>query len=134
MTGCICIRTASARRLIATAPMSEKICIIVGANMDIRNEAPEWEQWIVYFLSSLQRQKARLEATIERENLLIVNVPELSVQILELAKAHGRIRDSQIVGMAGAHRNAVKKPLRALVSAGHLAQYGSGRGAWYGCV
>ena len=98
--------------------------------MDIRNEAPAWEQWIVYFLTSLPRQKARLEATIERENLLIVNLPELSLQILELAKAHGRITVSQIVGMAGANRNTVKKHLQSLVSASHLAQYGSGRGTW----
>ena len=98
--------------------------------MDIRNEAPEWEQWIVYFLTSLQRQRARLEATIERADLLIVNVPELSVQILEVAKAHGRITVSKIVGMAGANRNTVKKHSQALVSASHLAQHGSGRGTW----
>ena len=100
----------------------------------IRSDTPAWEPWIVYFLTSLQRQKARLEAKIERENLLIVNLPELSVQILELAKAHGRITVSQIVSMAGANRNTVKKHLQALVSANHLAQHGSGKGTWYGRV
>ena len=100
----------------------------------IRSDEPAWEPWVVYFLTSLQRQKARLEAKIERENLLIVNLPELSVQILELAKAHGRITVSQIVGMAGANRNTVKKHLQALVSASHLAQHGVGKGTWYGRV
>lgn len=100
----------------------------------IRSNAPAWEPWIVYFLTSLQRQKSRLEVKIEREKLLIVNLPELSVQILELAKAHGRITVSQIVGMAGANRNTVKKHLQALVSANHLAQHGSGKGTWYGRV
>ncbi len=100
----------------------------------IRSEAPAWEPWIIYFLQSLRQQKSRLEAKIDRENLLIVNLPELSVQILELAKAHGRITVSQIVSMAGANRNTVKKHLQALVSANHLAQHGSGKGTWYGRV
>ncbi|WP_420607557.1 Fic family protein [Novosphingopyxis sp.] len=100
----------------------------------IRSDAPAWEPWIIYFLTSLQRQKARLEAKIERENLLIVKLPELSVQILELAKAHGRITVSQIVSMSGANRNTVKKHLQALASANHLAQHGSGKGTWYGRV
>ena len=100
----------------------------------IRSDAPAWEPWVSYFLTSLQRQKARLEAKIAREHLLIVNLPELSVQILELAKAHGRITVSQIVGMAGANRNTVKKHLQALVSASHLVQHGSGKATWYGRV
>lgn len=57
----------------------------------IRSDAPAWEPWVVYFLTSLQRQKARLEAKIARAHLLIVNLPELSVHILELAKAHGMV-------------------------------------------
>ncbi|MBA3898142.1 MAG: Fic family protein [Sphingomonadaceae bacterium] len=97
----------------------------------IRSDAPAWEPWIVYFLTSLQRQKARLETKIARENLLIVNLPELSLKILELAKAHGRITVSQIVGMSGANRNTVKKHLQALVAANHLAQHGGGKGTWY---
>ncbi len=100
----------------------------------IRSDAPAWEPWVGYFLTSLQRQKARLEEKIAREHLLIVNLPELSVQILELAKAHGRITVSQIVGMARANRNTVKKHLQALVAANHLAQHGSGKGTWYGRV
>lgn len=97
----------------------------------IRSDAPVWEPWIVYFLTSLQRQKARLEAKIEREHLLVGNLPELSVQILELAKAHGRITVGQIVSMSGANRNTVKKHLQMLVAANHLAQLGSGKGTFY---
>lgn len=86
------------------------------------------------FLPRYSAKKSRLEATLEREDLLIVNLPELSVQILELSKAHGRITISQIVGMAGANRNTVKKHLQSLVSANHLAQYGSGKGTWNSSV
>ncbi len=58
---------------------------------------------------------------------MVERLPELSVQILELAKAHGRITNGQAVDMTGANRNTVKKHLQALVSASHLVQLGSGK-------
>jgi hypothetical protein len=36
--------------------------------------------------------------------------------------------------MTGANRNTVKKHLQSLVAAGHLAQYGKGKGTWYACL
>lgn len=98
----------------------------------IRSAAPAWEPWIAYFLTSLQRQKARLEAKIVRERLMIERLPELGVRILELAKAHGRITNGQIVDLTGANRNTVKKHLQMLVSARHLIQHGNGKSTWYG--
>jgi Fic family protein len=97
----------------------------------IRDEAPAWEPWIVYFLTSLQRQKARLEAKIVRERLMVERLSELAVRILELAKAHGRLTNGQIVELTGANRNTVKKHLQLLVSANHLVQHGSGKATWY---
>ncbi|MEP6786164.1 MAG: DUF977 family protein, partial [Sphingomonadales bacterium] len=81
---------------------------------------------------SLQRQKARLEAKIVRERLMVERLPELAVRILELTKAHGRITNGQIVDLTGANRNTVKKHLQMLVSARHLIQHGSGKATWYG--
>lgn len=100
----------------------------------IRSDAPEWEAWIIYFLHALQQQKKRLEKKIERERIMIDTLPALSVQILELAKAQGRITIGQIVKVTGANRNTVKKHLQSLVSANHLAQHGTGKGTWYGAV
>ncbi len=102
--------------------------------MTIRSEAPAWEPWIVYFLQSLRQQKSRLEAKIKRERLMVERLPELSVQILELAKAHGRITNSQVVDMTGANRNTVKKHLQMLVSDNHLVQHGSGKATYYSRV
>ena len=65
---------------------------------------------------------------------MILNLPSLSVQILELVKEHGRMTLSQIVVISSANRNTVKKHLQALVAANHLAQYGKGKGTWYGQV
>lgn len=97
----------------------------------IRSDAPDWEPWLVYFLRALQQQKQRLERKIERERIVLDKLPELSVQILELAKEHGRLTIGQIVDVTGANRNTVKKHLQALVSANHLAQHGVGKGTWY---
>jgi Fic family protein len=97
----------------------------------IRSEAPAWESWIGYFLQSLRQQKARLEAKTARERLMIERLPALSVEILELAKAHGRITNGQVTEVTGANRNTVKKHLQALVSARHLVQHGSGKATWY---
>ena len=98
----------------------------------IRTDSPDWQPWVVYFLRALQKQKQRLEAKIERERILVEKLPELSLQILELAKEHGRLTISQIVEMTGANRNTVKKHLQALVADGRLSQHGKGKGTWYG--
>lgn len=102
-----------------------------GTQGTIRSQAPDWQPWIMYFLRALLKQKQRLEAKIQREQMLVAELPELSVQILELAKAHGRLTIGQVVQMTGANRNTVKKHLQSLVAAGHLAQHGKGKGTWY---
>jgi Fic family protein len=105
---------------------------LCGTQCTIRTDTPDWQPWVMYFLRALQKQKARLETKIAREKILADKLPELSVQILELAKEHGRLTIGQIVEITGANRNTVKKHLQALVTAGHLAQHGTGKGTWYG--
>ncbi|MET0107872.1 MAG: DUF977 family protein [Candidatus Thiodiazotropha sp.] len=103
-----------------------------GTQGTIRTATPDWQPWVMYFLRALQKQKARLETKIAREKILLDKLPELSVQILELAKEHGRLTIGQIVEITGANRNTVKKHLQVLVAAGHLTQHGIGKGTWYG--
>ena len=97
----------------------------------IRSKKPNWQPWIAYFLKTLQSQKQRLETKIERERLMVDTLPELSLQILELAREHGKLTNAQIVSMTGANRNTVKKHLQALVQSSHLSQHGRGKGTWY---
>lgn len=103
-----------------------------GTQGTIRTATPDWQPWVMYFLHALQKQKARLETKIAREKILVEKLPELSVQILDIAKEHGRLTIGQIVKITGANRNTVKKHLQALVVAGHLSQHGTGKGTWYG--
>ena len=97
----------------------------------IRTDTPDWHPWVTFFLRALQQQKRRLATKIERENLLVGRLPELSVRILELAGEHGRVTNAQLVEWTGANRNTLKKHLQALVAANHLARNGTGKGTWY---
>jgi Fic family protein len=98
----------------------------------IRTKTPDWQPWLTFFLESLRRQKTRLEKSIARERLILGDLPELSVQILELCRQHGRITVAEATRATGANRNTVKDHLKALTRAEHLVRHGAGRGAWYG--
>ena len=102
-----------------------------GTQGTIRGDSPDWTPWITYFLRALQRQKRRLEIKLERERIMLGALPELSVQILELAQEHGRMTIRDVVKITGANRNTVKKHLQSLVTASHLFQHGTGKGTWY---
>jgi Fic family protein len=98
----------------------------------LRTEAPDWQPWLAFFLRALQQQKARLEKKIERERLILGDLPELSVQILELCRERGRVAVAEAAKVTGANRNTIKDHLKALTKAGHIEQHGAGRGTWYG--
>ncbi len=100
--------------------------------LTIRTEAPDWQPWLIFFLKSLQQQKTRLEKKIEHERLILGNLPELSVQILELCREHGRVTIAEATKVTGANRNTIKDHIKALKRVGHLVQHGAGRGTWYG--
>lgn len=97
----------------------------------IRSEKPDWQPWITFFLRALQQQMRRLTKKVEREKLVLAPLPELSLQILEHVRAHGRIKVADAVALTGASRNTLKVHFRALVERGLLDLHGSGRGAWY---
>lgn len=97
----------------------------------IRTEAPNWQPWMVFFLRTLAEQVRRLEKKLEREKLVLASLPELSLQIVEFAREHGRVTMGEAIKLTSASRNTLKQHFRALVERGHLNQHGSGRGVWY---
>ncbi|WP_245298573.1 Fic family protein [Sinorhizobium sp. A49] len=98
----------------------------------IRSSDPDWNPWIEFFLRALHRQKTRLEKKMERERIVLADMPELSVILLELAREHGRITVAEAARITDASRHTIKDHLKALVDQGHLVLHGAGRGAWYG--
>ncbi|MEI7514409.1 MAG: Fic family protein [Betaproteobacteria bacterium] len=98
----------------------------------IRSEAPNWQPWLVFFLRALAEQVRRLEKKVEREKTVLAALPELSLQIVEFAREHGRVTVMDAIKLTGASRNTLKQHFRDLTERNHLEQYGSGRGVWYG--
>lgn len=97
----------------------------------IRTDVPNWQPWLVFFLRSLAEQVRRLEKKVERERIVLAALPELSLQIVEFAREHGRVTIGDAIKLTGVSRNTLKQHLRNLVKNGHLNQQGSGRGVWY---
>ena len=97
----------------------------------IRTDSPNWQPWLNFFLRALAEQVKRLEKKVEREKLVLATLPELSLQIVEFAREHGRITIGEAIKLTGSNRNTLKQHFRALVERGHFALRGSGRGAWY---
>ena len=97
----------------------------------IRTEAPDWQPWLLFFLRALAEQVRRLNRKIEREKLVLATLPELSLQIVEFAREHGRVTMADAIRLTGSSRNTLKLHFRGLVECGHLSQRGAGRGAWY---
>ena len=91
----------------------------------IRTDAPNWQPWLVFFLRSLAEQVRRLEKKVERERIVLGALPELSVQIVEFAREHGRVRIGDAIKLTGVSRNTLKQHFRKLVEHGHLNQQGS---------
>ena len=97
----------------------------------IRSGAPDWEPWMLFFLRALEQQMKRLAKKVERERIVLAALPELSLQIVEYAREHGRVTISDMVALTGTSRNTLKQHLRQLLEKGYLIMRGSGRGAWY---
>ena len=97
----------------------------------LKSDAADWHPWMLFFLRVLSSQVRKLEGKLDREKILIAALPALTLQLLELTKERGRITVADGVTLTGANRNTVKAHLKQLVSDGHFAMHGAGRGVWY---
>ena len=97
----------------------------------IRTENPNWQPWVIYFLRSLVQQSRSLVKKVEREKIILSNLPNLSLQILDHARQHGRVTMSDMIKITGIGRNTLKEHFRALLKKNYLTLRGKGRGSWY---
>lgn len=86
--------------------------------------------WAEFFLDCLTAQKNTLARKMEHEKK-IAALPELSRQLVELVRDHGRLTMKGAVKITGANRNTLKIHLRALAKSRRLIRKGTGRGTWY---
>ena len=97
----------------------------------IRSESPDWQPWTIYFLRILRQQSRNLAKKVEREKMILSGLPELSLQILDHARQHGRVKMADMIKITGASRNTLKEHFRTLREKNHLVRRGKGRGSWY---
>lgn len=99
-----------------------------------KSASPDWEPWVVYFLRALKQQKDQLAKKVEAERVVLGALPELSLAILELVRAHGRVSVAEVASKTGANRSTIKDHIFALVERGQLVRHGAGRGTWYSAI
>lgn len=97
----------------------------------IRSNTPDWQPWLMFFARSLQQQKRRLAAKVEREKTALATLPKLAVDILDYAREHGRVTTRDMVREHGASPNTLKATFASLIAKGLLARHGGGRSTWY---
>lgn len=96
----------------------------------LRDEKPNFEPWLRFFLRSLKNQKDRLAIKIQTEPG-IAGLHSQSLKILEQLKVTGRITTREAEKLTGAPRPTVKSRLSELVRRGFVTRQGRGRGSWY---
>jgi Fic family protein len=95
-----------------------------------KNKDGGLNEWLSFFLKSMQKQKIALEAKMKDE-LAAMMLPRLSLQIVELIKSRGETSVGEAVAILGANRNTIKVHLKNLVTLGQLEKVGVGRGMRY---
>jgi Fic family protein len=73
----------------------------------------------------------RLASNIQRERTVIATLPELTTQIIDCVRQHGRVTMADMIRVTGTSRNTLKDHFRSLVEKQHLTRHGSGKDSWY---
>ncbi len=100
------------------------------AELEGASKSDGMRDWLLFFLRSMQKQKAALDKKLADE-LAAAQLPQLSLQIIELIRSRGPTAVAEVVSATGANRNTVKAHFKRLVEEGHLVLEGSGRGVRY---
>jgi len=98
----------------------------------LKQDPPDWEPWLGFFLRCLKKQKYNLAAKIEKEQESVETaLPALSLEILKLLQDNERLTIAEIVKQTGANQNTLKVRLRELVNEGRVKRHGQARATWY---
>lgn len=80
----------------------------------IRTESPNWQPWLIFFFRALSEQVRRLNRKVKRKKIVLATLPELSLQIIEFAREHGRITMGDAIRLTAGNRNTLKQQFRVL--------------------
>lgn len=97
----------------------------------LKEEQPDWEPWLVFFLRCLKKQKDHLATKLEREKMLAQKLTPLALQILTLLREHESLTISDLEQLTGANKNTLKVRLRELTQSQAITRHGRARATWY---
>jgi Fic family protein len=98
----------------------------------LKQDSPDWEPWLGFFLRCLKKQKSNLAIKVENGQVKTdADLPTLSLEILKLLAENERLTIAEIVKKTGANQNTLKVRLRELVNNGRIKRYGKARATWY---
>lgn len=98
----------------------------------LKQDTPDWEPWLGFFLRCMKKQKSNLAAKVEKgQQQVNATLPTLSLEILKLLKENERLTIAEIVKQTGANQNTLKVRLRELVNEGRVKRHGKARATWY---
>ena len=98
----------------------------------IWSDKVDYEPWLTFFVTSLQKQKRSLEEKIR--NLQKANADKLSStahEILALFAEKTALTMPEIVQKSGKNAETIRKSVQNLVKKGFLTKSGTTRGAFY---
>lgn len=100
----------------------------------LKDDVPDWEPWIGFFLRCLKKQKDGLAARLDRERVAQggeEELPMLAIQIIKALRERERLSIAELADITKANRNTLKVRLRELVATGRIHQHGKARATWY---
>ena len=98
---------------------------------NIWNVKVDYEPWISYFLTTLQKQKKHLEQKISLLQKTDTKLTRNQKAILDAFDTRPELSLSEIALLTGIKPETVKKNLKLLVTSNYLQRYGTTKGAWY---
>lgn len=103
-----------------------------GTQKTIWSDKVDYEPWLTFFVTSLQKQKRALEEKIQK--LQKTNTDKLSStsrEILALFAETTELSMPEIVEKSGKNAETIRKAVQGLVKKGLLTKLGTTRGAFY---
>lgn len=97
----------------------------------LKNQNPDWEPWVSFFLRCLKKQKDNLLAKLGREQIMAESLLPLANEILSLLRQHGQLTISDLERLTGANKNTLKVRLRELTKSQRISRHGKARATWY---
>ena len=97
----------------------------------LKSKKPNWLPWLTFFLKSLVKQKDKLTQKIHEIKMMEKSLSSLSLQIVTLIEAHGRITISEIEALSQIKRGTLKNKLNELIERKIIERHGKGPATWY---